>query len=354
MKILFIARKSLYSQAGGDSLQIKETAAYLRLLGHEITISTSKKMDPKNFDILHFFNLIRPAQFLYYLQFDKPIIVTSIYVDYSEYESKNARGLRKIILKSFGKFGLEYFKTIGRWVNKTDGFPGISYILNGQKSSIQKIIKGANTLIVASHQERDLIREDFNLEVDSFCKISLGSEHFEALESSETRSGIACIARIEGLKNQLQLIKATKEEKDRIIIIGQAAANQLEYAEECKNIAGENVQFTGQLKADKIAKILSETQVHAMISFYETTGLSSLEALKSGCQIVISEKGGQKEIFGDHAFYADPENLDSIKNAIVQAKNAKLSHKDWVMKNFSWEKSAQEISDIYLRIRNDK
>ncbi len=353
MKILFIARKSLYSQAGGDSLQIKETAAYLGLLGYEITISTSKKEDPKDYDILHFFNLIRPAQFLYYLQFNKPIVLTSIYVDYSEYESKKGGLARRLILKTFGKFGLEYFKTLGRWINKTDNYPSLSYLLNGQKSSIRKILKQTKTLIVASQQEGDLISKDFGFK-PSLAKISLGSEHFKTVDYCQTRNGIACIARIEGLKNQLQLIKAMLEGEDKLQIIGQAAANQPFYLEECKKVAVENVEFTGQIEPDEIAEILSQTQVHAMVSYYETTGLSTIEALKSGCQVVISEKGGQKEIFGDHAFYADPENLDSIRNAISQAKAAKLSHKEWVMKTFSWEKSAKEISDIYLRIRKEK
>lgn len=353
MKILFIARKSLYEQAGGDSLQVEQTAHYLRILGHEVTISTQQKENPADYDILHFFNLIRPAQFLYYLKFKKPIIVTSIYVDYSEYESKNGSYGRRIILNLFGKFGLEYFKTIGRWIKGNDEFPGYSYLLNGQKSSIRSILKEVRNIIVASDQEASLIKKDFKIS-PLFSKIALGSEHFKTLDSDISRKGIACIARVEGLKNQHQLIKVVNEENDPLILIGKAATNQSAYYGKCQELAGPTVEFKGQLKADEIANILSKTEVHAMISYYETTGLSTIEALKAGCQVVISEKGGQKEIFGEHAFYADPENRDSIKNAISKAKRAKLSHKEWVMKTFRWEKSAQEISDIYERIRNDK
>lgn len=353
MKILFIARKSLYEQAGGDSLQVKQTASYLRLIGHEVSISTQQKENPEDYDILHFFNLIRPAQFLYYLKFKKPIVVTSIYVDYSEYESKNAGFARRLILKAFGKFGLEYFKTIGRCLKGNDQFPGFSYLLKGQKSSIQSILKHSKEVIVASDQEASLLKEDFN-SLNSFSKIALGSEHFKTLDSDSPRKGIACIARIEGLKNQHQLITVVNEEKDPLVLIGKAAANQVEYYSKCKEIAGPTVEFTGQLEAEEIATILSKIEVHAMVSYYETTGLSTIEALKADCQVVISKKGGQKEIFGEHAFYADPENTGSIKNAISEAKKSKLSHKEWVMKTFSWEKSAQEISDIYDRIRNDK
>lgn len=353
MKILFIARKSLFEQAGGDSLQVEQTAQYLRMLGHEVTISTQQKENPQAYDILHFFNLIRPAQFLYYLKFKKTIVITSIYVDYFEYESKKGGFTRRLILNLFGKFGLEYFKTIARWLKGNDDFPGYSYLLKGQKSSIQAILEQAKEVIVASDQEASHIKNDFGLS-NSYSKIALGSEHFKTIGGNRNRDGIACIARIEGLKNQHQLIEAVNDGNESLSLIGKAAANQSGYYTKCQKLAGHNIHFTGQLEAKDIAKILSETQVHAMISYYETTGLSTIEALKAGCQVVISDRGGQKEIFGDHVFYADPENVNSIKDAISKAQEIKLSHMDWVMKTFSWEKSAQEISDIYKRFSKDK
>ncbi len=349
MKILFIARKSLYSQPGGDTIQVDQTAQHLKAIGHEVYIHTNGNIEARQYDIFHFFNLIRPAAFLYYLQFDKPIIVSSIYVDYSEYESKNSSFTRKLILKVFGKFGMEYFKTIARYIKGSDDFPGFKYILKGQKWSIKKILEQTKELIVASHQEADLIKRDFN-NLPSYSKIALGSEHFKISESDYPRKGICCIARIEGLKNQDQLIKVVQKSGDRLVLIGKAAANQSEYFKYCQRIAGPNTQFTGQLKGKEISKWLAQSKVHAMVSYYETTGLASIEALKAGCQIVISEKGGQKEIFGDHAFYADPDNQESIFAAIAKAKDSKLSHTEWVMKTFSWEKAASEISDIYSRI----
>lgn len=346
MKILFIARKSLYDQPGGDSLQIEQTAHFLRLLGHEVTISTSSKEDTQPYDIVHLFNIIRPAQFLYYLKFKVPIVLTSIYVDYSEYELKSAGGIRKLLLKTFGKFGLEYFKTLGRWLNKTDAFPGWRYLLIGQKRSIQQILNKTEKLVVASNQEAEKMQKELGLRTP-FCKIALGHEHFQPEDSKQPREGIACVARIEGLKNQYQLIEAANQGHENLKIIGKAAANQAGYYSRCKEVAGKTIEFLGRLSKNEIAKILSETEIHALLSYYETTGLSTIEALKSGCQVLISEKGGQKEIFGDHAFYADLEDPKSILQGILRARESKLSHKDWVMKTFSWEKSAAEISDIY-------
>ncbi len=56
-----------------------------------------------------------------------------------------------------------------------------------------------------------------------------------------------------------------------------------------------------------------------MPSWFETTGLSSLEAAAMGCNIVITRKGDAYEYFGDYAYYCDPESPDSIFKAIEKA-----------------------------------
>jgi hypothetical protein len=60
MKVAFIARSSLYSVKGGDTIQIVSTAKYLRQLNVDVDIKLAdEKIDYNHYDLLHFFNLIK-------------------------------------------------------------------------------------------------------------------------------------------------------------------------------------------------------------------------------------------------------------------------------------------------------
>ena len=69
MKVAFIARSSLHSTKGGDTIQMMQTARCLKKLNVEIDIKlTDEKINYKEYDLLHFFNLIRPADILPHIQ----------------------------------------------------------------------------------------------------------------------------------------------------------------------------------------------------------------------------------------------------------------------------------------------
>lgn len=61
MKILMISRATLFTAPGGDTIQIMETASHLRELGVQVDIKlTNEEIAYSDYDIVHFFNMIRP------------------------------------------------------------------------------------------------------------------------------------------------------------------------------------------------------------------------------------------------------------------------------------------------------
>lgn len=347
--ILLISRATLYKQPGGDTVQIEQTAAHLRRLGFKVDIAINpKRFNPGKYDLVHFFNLTRPADLLPYLPQIKRLVVSSIYVDYSAFEKHQAGVLRGLVRSLLGKHGTEYLKTLMRWLNGSDKFPGWQYLLMGQEASIRKILKRTEAVITASQFEKRMIIDDFTAPNLNLRVIRLGSEHFVPEGSKSEKMDVACMARIEGLKNQLGLIKAVKKTTYRLDLYGIVAGNQKSYIEKCQKEGIGRVNFKGQHTHEELQKTLPLYQVHALPSFFETTGLASLEALASGCQIVVSDQPIQKELFREHAYYCDPKNTDSIAAAISAAMKSEVNHSQWVRENFSWKAAAGEISDLYL------
>lgn len=346
MNVLFTSRSTLFTQPGGDTLQVEQTAKYLRDIGHQVDIKLcGEPIDVNKYDVIHFFNIIRPADLKISIPKHIPLVVSSIYHDYSEYD-QNYRGVfSSLLYKVFGKFGMELFKVKMRWLNGSDKFPGFKYFFKGHRNSIKTLLKQAQYMFTTSHQEADLIKKEIGF-IPPYKKINLGSEHI-SVSPANSRQGVLCAARIEGFKNQLNLIKALKETDIPLTLTGAAAANHSPYYDACKNEAGKNVTFKGRLSKEDLAQEFGKAKVHALISFYETTGLSTLEALKAGCNVVITDRGAQKEIFENRAHYCEPNNVKSIKVAVEDALNDNSNHQKWVEENFSWKKAAQEISDIY-------
>src|SRR6202012_3912692 len=94
------------------------------------------------------------------------------------------------------------------------------------------------------------------------------------------------------------------------------------YYEACRKEAGPNGTFVAATSQQVLAGYYSTAQGHVLRSWFETTGLSTLEAAAMGCNIVITDKGDTKEYFGDQAFYCEPDSPSSILAAAEAAAAA--------------------------------
>jgi glycosyltransferase involved in cell wall biosynthesis len=163
---------------------------------------------------------------------------------------------------------------------------------------------------------------------------------------------VICAARIEGIKNQLNLIKAVNDTEFTLLLIGSPAVNQNYYYEQCKNIASKNIQFISHLSQEELLTWYKKAKVHVLPSWFETCGLSSLEAAAMGCNIVITDKGYTREYFGNNGFYCDPANASSILNAVRKASQSdwKSELQEKIFLDFTWQRAAAITLDVYKKV----
>lgn len=350
MKILFITRSTALDQPGGDTLQMEQTARHLQDLGVQVDLHLAgKPVSTAAYDIVHFFNIIRPADLLPYLPHIRHLVVSSIYVDYSEFDRQHRGPAGRWLHALGGRHALEYGKTMLRHFPH---LPGGGYWWRGQKMAMQKILRQARMLIPATQHEARSLRSDFpELPEHKIKVIPLGLEHFEpAPTPAQPAQAVACVARIEGLKNQRNLIRALAPLRLPLHLYGHTAIHQKDYLKKCQMEAYPEVHFAGPVSHQELAESLPRFAVHALPSYFETTGLATLEALKAGCRAVVADRGPQREILGDRAHYCDPNDPDSIRAAVQKALTDTNDHRQWVTENFSWRQAARQILDIYRQI----
>lgn len=357
MNILFISRATLYKDKGGDTVQVVNTAKYLEKLGAKITIRLcDEKIDYAPFDLIHFFNIIRPADILIHVEKSgKPYVISTIYVDYSEYEKKMRRGISGFVFKRISPDLIEYAKVIARSVINGERISSLSYLVLGQRRAIRKIIRNAAMLLPNSHSEYNRLKKNYS--IDHSYKVipnAIDPSLFKKQVAPVPREAnlVICAGRIEGRKNQLNLIRALNGTKYELILIGSPSANQTAYYQACRKMAGANISFIDNISQETLINYYNRAKVHVLPSWFETTGLSSLEAAAMGCNIVITDKGDTREYFENYACYCDPGSPESIFAAVEKAAREDFNEplREKIFTQYTWLQTAQKTLDAYLEV----
>ena len=102
----------------------------------------------------------------------------------------------------------------------------------------------------------------------------------------------------------------------------------------------------------KLPQYYKVAKVHALISWMETTGLSSLEAGVMGCNLVITDKGDTKDYFSDYVYYCEPNSIGSIREAVIKAHENSVNPKlrKHILRNYIWENTAVKTLEAYKKI----
>ena len=356
MKVAFITRSSLFSSSGGDTLQVLNTAKYLRKLNVRVDVKlTNKKINYEEYDFLHFFSLIRPSDILPHIRKSKkPFVVTPLLIDYSEFDKQYRKGFSGKIFRFFSTDQIEYLKTIARWAKRQERLRSSVYLVKGQRSSIKYILRKTALLLPNSEMEYNRLIRNYEI-TPPFCIIPNGIDPdlFQCKRDGEKDNQmVISVARIEGLKNQINLIQALNNSAYQLYIIGKPAINQRKYYDECRNLAANNIHFINHVRQEELIPYYQKAKVHILPSWFETCGLSSLEAAAMGCNVVITNKGYASEYFQNHAYYCDPSSPSSIREAISGASNGPACTKlqQRIRSEFTWQNAAAITYEAYKKI----
>lgn len=365
MKILFQSRKTLFSVPGGDTVQLLKTAEALRAHGHLVDVSTELEPDLSGYDLVHLFNLMRPQevhlQALNAKRQGRCLALSTIYGPYLEYERKVRGGLTGIAARLLPHSQLEYLKVLARAIMNRELNKGtVSLLTSGYETLQNRIIEMTDVFLPNSASEMARVHADFPLSVAKPYVVVPNAVDIALFDpdavtiSAEVQKYAGCVlsvARIEGRKCQLQLVRAMRGLPWKLLLIGKPAPNHMAYYDQVRREAGANVEFIGQVEHERLAEYYKAAKVHCLISWMETPGLSSLEAGAMGCSLVVTEKGDTRDYFGDKAFYCEPDAEESIAVAIEKAYNScNPALQEEISRLYSWEEAARATLAGYGKI----
>lgn len=370
MRVLLQSRTTLFTVPGGDTIQVLKTAEALRDKGCAADVSTELASDVSGYDLVHLFNLTRPQEM--YLQASnakkqgKKVALSTIYVSYAEYEQRVRGGIAGFLARTLDPGQVEYLKIAARALKNREIHRGtVILLLRGYRTLQKDVLNMVDVLLPNSSSEMERVIHDFpdastrqHIVVPNAVDRTLFAADPAPLspDMEQYRGCVLCVARIEGIKNQLNLVRAMKGLPWQLVLIGKPAPNHAAYFERIRNEAGPNVHTLGELEHSRLPEFYRAARVHVLASWMETTGLSSLEAGAMGCNLVITGKGDTREYFGEHAFYCEPESVESIRAAIVKAYESPpdTGLREQILRDFIWEKTAEKTLEGYRLALGDR
>lgn len=154
-------------------------------------------------------------------------------------------------------------------------------------------------------------------------------------------------------KNNKRLIEAFKKLKSQVeiphklVIIGKYKSST-EFALDCSDII-----LTGFVDEMELPALYAGADLFVFPSIYEGFGLPVLEAQACGTAVACSNTSSIPEVGNDSVEYFDPENVDSISNAIYRVISNPNLQNELVEKGltnckyFSWQDTAMKTLKVY-------
>lgn len=386
IRILYVTRPNFYNIFGGDTVQVNKIKEFI-LKMHNICIDIitidefANEEKYLSYDIYHFWGIAADLNILDIVKLlkkhNKKVVVNTIY-----WNLTHTFFLNFFISKILNyKTNLQLEKMC-LFFNLFIILP-IAYIVPKYRKKIQnvfgskkfksvrtKVLKLSDSIIPNSDEEMfvlcDDITMDYKLIGEKYIAIpnavdvsKLNKECNEIILPNLTDFVIEA-AGIEPLKNQLSILKALMNNKNIPIVFAGAIRDE-RYFKKIKEIAEKrgNVFFTGKIKEEQLFDLYKRAKVHVLPSFRESPGLSTLEALICGTQIVVSnEKFCPLKYykFDKYGFVCNPYDINSIKNAILEAynnpKDIKLPEEYFDF--YSYENAANMTYNVYERVLGEK
>lgn len=104
----------------------------------------------------------------------------------------------------------------------------------------------------------------------------------------------------------------------------------------------ENVVMAGYLSDAQVKALMQKCKAFVFPSYFEGFGIPPLEALSFGAKIVVSDRTSLPEIYGDCAYYVDPDEPNVDLDALLQKP---VSPPDAILEKFTLRNTAERIYD---------
>lgn len=168
---------------------------------------------------------------------------------------------------------------------------------------------------------------------------------------------------LKGLDPLLLAMARTKtthpETRLKLLVVGKGNIGKYQKISQSAGLAGD-VCFTGVIK-ENMEEIYLSADMYAMLSAFDTFGMTVLEAMAASLPVIISHHVGAKDLIrnGVDGFIVDREDIDAISRTIFllhdrEKRTALGSRAHQIAEEHHWDIVADKVMALYKNILSGK
>ena len=358
LNILFACRPQLFEVPGGDTVQLLKMQQYLQATaGVAVTISPDPaEIRREKYDLVHAFNLFDidslEPQVDAARQCGLPVVITTNYWNPLEFFFETSHSLFHRLARAVLPRQLLYERYCRQKRRR----------MQSELARQQRALEDAALVLPNSAGEAAELRRDFGLPAEKFA-IVYNAVDFDDIAAADAdffsaeyglKDFVLCVGRFEERKNQLGVIEALAGLDAPLVFIGGVPPYQKPYFSACQKAARRinSVHFLSGLPQRQVFGAMKSAKVHLLGSWWENTGLVSLEAAMCGCNVVSTDRSPWQEYFGEDAWIIDPADPPAIRHAVEEALQAPVSPAlaETIRNKFTWPLAADALTRAYRRV----
>lgn len=348
MRVLIVPYPWEGEVVGGHVTQHTETVLALRRRGVDAEMASIEEAVESDADIVHAFEDIRPL-----LARGRPrgrLVVTPIYFP---------RSFKLSAMPMYRRGEPSHMLAVRlRHRAHVLRHPGVRRARVAEVEQRDRAWARADLVVVNSHAEAALLCGDVPYLGDVWVAHSGVADDAFGGDPEEGRRllglvreepFVLSVGRIEPIKNYVSLALAMRDVPAQLVLVGSVLPGNECYLAEVR-AALPGVIHVPHVEHALLPHVHAAAAVHALPSWYETTGLSTLEALATGTPVVTARTPCVEEYFGGIAHFCDADDVGSIRAALLLAlEGPSGAEQDWA-RRYSWERTAEALLDAYASL----
>jgi glycosyltransferase involved in cell wall biosynthesis len=343
MRVLLVPYPGTWRVEGGHRTQQIQTARALGTAGAQVAIGDIGLATSGRFDVVHFFGDPRPM-----LDAGRPrgrVVVSPVYFPaWFELGPTRWRGGLGAWLGSHLRHRLRSLRR-----------PGARRRQRAEIHSRLQAVAQADVVVVNSQAEARLLEADASRSIPSIRVAHSGVDASFFTGSAERGRAILgedafvlCVGRVEPRKNQLTLARAMRSIPRRLVLVGAVLPGNERYLQACQ-AASPSLLHLPHLGRSLLPHVYAAADAHVLPSWYETTGLATLEALAAGTPCVAGQGPCVEDYFEGVVRLHRPGDERGLRANILAALGEPRGHGRELASRFTWRRTAEELLDAYQR-----
>jgi glycosyltransferase involved in cell wall biosynthesis len=214
------------------------------------------------------------------------------------------------------------------------------------------IARLAKKIVTISEFSRDEISKTFKVDPSEIGIMYVSADHMRSVNADTSifndfpllaeKPFYFSLGSLSKRKNIRWIIEYASKNPDTIFALSGASLSTVR-VDELANGIPPNIILLGYLDDSKVKALMTRCKAFILPSYYEGFGLTPLEALSCGAQIIVAKAASLPEIYGNTAHYIDPYDTNIDLDNLLQEP---VEKPDEILAKYSYDKAAKQVYDI--------